>query len=67
MSIGNPDPSAKLVISGTDDSNDYPDFTDAYISYAEYTDGTPLNDDELDQLNDDMPEYAQEHAVDSLT
>ncbi len=25
MSIGNPDPSAKLVISGTDDSTDYPD------------------------------------------
>jgi hypothetical protein len=55
-----------IQIDGVD-SNDYPDFADAYISYAEYTDGTPLDDEELEQLNNDMPEYAQEHAVDSLT
>jgi len=55
-----------IQIDGVD-SNDYPDFVDAYISYAEYTDGTPLSDDELDKLNDDMPGYAQERALDSLT
>lgn len=30
---------------------DAPDFADAYASYAEYEDGTPLTDDELDQLD----------------
>lgn len=32
---------------------DYPDFSDAFISSAEFNDGTPLTDEELDQLNDD--------------
>lgn len=32
------------------DMRDYPDFCDAYIAYAEYTDGTPLTDEELDTL-----------------
>lgn len=31
---------------------DYPDFCDAYITYAE-VDGKALSEDELDQLNDD--------------
>lgn len=34
------------------DYNDYPDFCDAFISYAERN-GIPLNDRELDKLNDD--------------
>lgn len=29
------------------DTDDYPDFVDAYIAYAEYEDGTPLTDGEL--------------------
>lgn len=38
-----------------DDINhrDAPDFTDAYFSYGEYTDGTQLTDDELNRLSDD--------------
>lgn len=38
-----------------DDINtrDYPDFSDAYISYAEFKDGTPLTDEQLDELNRD--------------
>lgn len=31
---------------------DYPDFCDAYIVYAEYTDGTAFDEDELEQLNE---------------
>jgi NADPH-dependent 7-cyano-7-deazaguanine reductase QueF len=31
--------------------NGYPDFTDIYISYAEWENGTELTDDELDELN----------------
>lgn len=34
-------------------TRDYPDFCDSFITYAEHLDGTPLNDDELDELNDD--------------
>lgn len=29
------------------DTQDYPDFVDAYITYAEYEDGTPLTDQEV--------------------
>lgn len=32
---------------------DYPDFCDAYIAYAEYTDGTPLTDEELEKLTEE--------------
>lgn len=34
------------------DRNDYPDFSDAYISYAEY-DGEPMTDEQLEELNQD--------------
>lgn len=34
------------------DLKDYPDFCDAYVSYAEWDDGTPLNEEELDALHD---------------
>jgi hypothetical protein len=35
------------------DTRDYPDFSDAYISYAEYHCGTELTELELDALNED--------------
>ena len=31
---------------------DYPNFSDAFAEYAEFVDGIPLSDDELDQLSD---------------
>ena len=34
------------------DLRDYGDFCDAYFCYAEYTDGTVLTDNELDELTD---------------
>jgi len=34
------------------DYSDYPDFCDAFICYAERN-GEPLNDTELDKLNED--------------
>lgn len=34
------------------DPKDYPDFCDSYIVYAERG-GTPLTEDELEELNDD--------------
>jgi hypothetical protein len=32
------------------DPRDFPDFSDAYISHAEYVDGTPLTAQEIEQL-----------------
>lgn len=34
------------------DTADYPDFCDAFISYAEYN-GEPMTEDQLDELNED--------------
>jgi hypothetical protein len=47
-------------------SNDYPDYADVYISYAEWKDGTPLTNDELDKLNElnEFNDYAHELAHD---
>jgi hypothetical protein len=32
---------------------DSPDYSDAYVSFACWEDGTPLTDEELDKLSDD--------------
>jgi len=48
------------------DTNDYPDFTDAYIAAANFEDGTPLTDEELDQLNDEMADEIHDLAYQSL-
>jgi hypothetical protein len=37
------------------DPKDYPDFVDAYVSYAEYEDGSALTDDELEKLDTQYP------------
>ena len=42
---------SSIEIDGID-TRDYPDFCDAYMASAEYKDGTPLTDDELDALMD---------------
>jgi hypothetical protein len=34
-------------------TRDYPDFSDAFISYAEHDDGTPYNEEELEALNNE--------------
>lgn len=47
------------------DGGDYPDFCDAFISYAEHTDGTPLTDEELDLLNEDA-ELVHQMLMDHL-
>lgn len=41
-----------LQVDGID-TRDYPDFCDAFICYGEYTDGTPLEEVDLQALNDD--------------
>jgi hypothetical protein len=56
-----------IEIAGID-MNDYPDFCDAYVEYAEKADGTPLTDAEIDALNecDDTRAYVNENAYPSL-
>ena len=44
--------------------NDYPDFCDAFICYAERN-GEPLNDIELDKLNEDT-DFVYEKLMDNL-
>jgi hypothetical protein len=45
---------------------DYPDFCDAYLIGATFEDGTPLTDEEMDQLNEEYPDVIWEMAYDSL-
>lgn len=42
---------------------DYPDFCDAYIDHARWKDGTPLTEDELEELNIEHTDYVYEAAV----
>lgn len=35
------------------DMRDYPDFCDAFMVYAEYEDGTVLNEQEMEDLEND--------------
>jgi hypothetical protein len=39
---------------------DYPDFCDAFISYAEYENGQALNDEELERFTEEFPEVMSE-------
>jgi hypothetical protein len=54
-----------IQIDGVD-SRDYPDFSDAYFTYACYEDGTELTDDELIELADKNGDVLYEMAYDSL-
>ena len=46
------------------DTRDYPDFSDAYIEYAEYDD-REMTDEELELLNDDR-DYVYDAVTSSL-
>jgi len=55
-----------MEIDGVD-PRDYPDFTDAYATYAVWNDTKEeLTGPELDQLNEDYQELVQEAALESL-
>jgi hypothetical protein len=43
---------SSIEIDGVD-RGDHPDYCDAYISAAAYTDGTPLTDEEVEALHDE--------------
>lgn len=46
------------------DHRDYPDFCNAYISYAEYK-GKPMTDKQLDRLNDDR-DFVYEQVINKI-
>lgn len=48
------------------DADDYPDFCDAFFSYAEYEDGTPLNDEELELLGEEFPDALNQMAAEQM-
>jgi len=48
------------------DTNDYPDFVDAYISHACLPDGTSITDEELEILNEHNSAWIQENVFDSI-
>lgn len=43
---------------------DYPDFCDAFISYAETNNGKVLTDEELEQLTDNNQDFINETIFD---
>jgi len=47
------------------DTRDYPDFVDAFISYAEM-DGVELTDEQLDELNDNYPDLIYDCVINQL-
>jgi len=48
------------------DTQDYPDFVDSYISYAEFEDGTPLNDEQMDWVMDNAGDWVYDQLQNYL-
>ena len=57
--------SGSLEVDGVDTA-DYPDFTDAYISYGLFMDGTEMSDEELDAFANEYPEVVGEMAFEKF-
>ena len=56
---GKPVDVRSIEIDGID-PEDYPDFVDAYIAAANYEDGTPLTDEELNQFQEENYDLVSE-------
>lgn len=54
----------EIEIAGVD-SSDYPDFVDAYVENC-MINGVPATEEELNYINYNMPNIAQEAAFESL-
>jgi len=48
------------------DTSDYPDFCDAYISSAKFEDGTDLDEDELETLQENIEDEMHEMIINQL-
>lgn len=49
---------------GDIDMRDYPDFTDAFIEYADYN-GKPMTDEMIEFINDNHHDFVQEYVHDN--
>jgi len=47
------------------DGRDYPDFSDAFVSKANWDNGEPLSEDELNQLQDQHPDLIYRKTSDT--
>jgi hypothetical protein len=54
---------SNVVVEGID-YNDYPDFSDAYISEADY-DGIPMTEEQLEELNENS-EFVHESVFEQI-
>lgn len=54
---------ASIEIEGID-GRDYPDFSDAFVCAANWDDGTPLTEDELNELESQHPDLVYERISD---
>ena len=45
------------------DTQDFPDFCDAYIAHAEYTNGKELTESEIVELSDQYPDLVNDMAL----
>jgi hypothetical protein len=54
---------SNVVVEGID-YDDYPDFSDAYISEADY-DGIPMTEEQLEELNENS-EFVHESAFEQI-
>ena len=45
---------------------DYPDFVDAFLVYAEDSNGNALTDDQLNKVAEDHPDFVQEMAHEQI-
>ena len=48
------------------DTSDYPDFCDAYICGAKFEDGTDLDEDELETLQEELYDVMNEMVMDYI-
>ena len=56
----------KNVTVGGINIDDYPDFVDAYICYAEDSKGNPLTEEQLETLTNEHQDFVQEWAHDEI-
>jgi len=62
----NPSQLKHVSIDGVS-KDDYPEFLDAYIAYAEDGKGNALTEDQLIAIGNDHPDFVQEMAHESYT
>ena len=66
MQIGNRKIDSRSIELDGVNRRDYPDFADAYFSYAEFEDGTELSDSELELLTEEYADVVNQLAHERL-